>query len=55
MQNSQKYLILFIYLFKVRTILDPMCCCVRSEDPLSYNTLHGAVASGVADIQSARR
>jgi len=46
---------LFIYLFKVRTILDPMCCCVRSGDTLSYYKLHEAVASGVADTQSARR
>jgi hypothetical protein len=45
----------FIYLFKVRTILDPMCCCVRSGDTLSYYTLHGAVASEIADTQSARR
>jgi hypothetical protein len=36
----------FIYLFKVRTILDPVCCCVRTEDTLSYNTLHGALSSG---------
>jgi hypothetical protein len=42
---------LFIYLFKVRSILDPMCCYVRRADTLSYYTLHGAVASGVADIQ----
>jgi hypothetical protein len=40
------------YLFKVRTILDPMYCCVR-HIKLQYP--HGAVVSGVADIQSARR
>jgi len=54
MPNFQKHIIYFIYLFiylKVRTILDPMCC----KDTLSYNTLHRAVASGVAATQSARR
>ena len=33
-----------------------MCCCVRSEDTLKYNTPHHEpVASGFAYTQSARR